>query len=89
MGNESLKRLLQLPIQAIEFGAFGGANFCMVELMRRDKDECDIYKPLAYVGQTAEQMEMQSIICPEVLISYASSSLFPEGLKISSMDITL
>ena len=56
MGNESLKRLLQLPIQAIEFGAFGGANFSMVELLRRDKDECDIYKPLAYVGQTAEQM---------------------------------
>jgi len=56
MGNESLKRLLQLPIEAIEFGAFGGANFSMIELLRRDKDECDIYKPLAYVGQTAEQM---------------------------------
>jgi isopentenyl-diphosphate delta-isomerase len=56
MGNESLKRLMQLPIQAIEFGAFGGANFSMVELLRRDKEECDIYKPLAYVGQTAEQM---------------------------------
>ena len=30
----------------------------------------------------------QSIICPEVLISYANSSLFPVVLKISSMDIT-
>jgi isopentenyl-diphosphate delta-isomerase len=56
MGSKSLKRLLQLPIEAIEFGAFGGANFSMVELLRRDKDESDIYKPLAYVGQTAEQM---------------------------------
>jgi isopentenyl-diphosphate delta-isomerase len=56
MGSQSLKRLLQLPIEAIEFGAFGGANFSMVELLRRDKDERDVYKPLAYVGHTAEQM---------------------------------
>ena len=56
MGNKSLKRLLQLPIQAIEFGAFGGTNFSMVELLRGNKDEYDIYKTFAFVGQTAEQM---------------------------------
>jgi isopentenyl-diphosphate delta-isomerase len=77
MGNESLKRLLQLPIQAIEFGAFGGANFSMVELLRRDKNECDIYKPLAYVGQTAEQMVdainylsgSVDLVCKQIIIS--------------------
>jgi len=77
MGNESLKRLLQLPIQAIEFGAFGGANFSMIELLRRDKDECDIYKPLAYVGQTAEQMVdainhlsgSVDLVCKQLIIS--------------------
>ena len=77
MGNESLKRLLQLPIQAIEFGAFGGANFSMVELLRRDKEECDSYKPLAYVGQTAEQMVdainhlsgSVDLVCKQIIIS--------------------
>ena len=77
MGSKSLKRLLQLPIQAIEFGAFGGANFSMVELLRRDKIECDTYKPLAYVGQTAEQMVdainrlsgCADLVCKQIIIS--------------------
>ncbi len=77
MGSQSLKRLLQLPIEAIEFGAFGGANFSMVELLRRDKDECDVYKPLAYVGQTAEQMvdainhlsASVDFVCKQLIIS--------------------
>jgi isopentenyl-diphosphate delta-isomerase len=77
MGNESLKRLLQLPIEAIEFGAFGGANFSMIELLRRDKNECNIYKPLAFVGQTAEQMvdainflsASGDFICKQLIIS--------------------
>lgn len=56
MGGNSLRRLLQLPISAIEFGAFGGTNFSLLELLRGNKDEYDIYKPFAYVGQTAEQM---------------------------------
>lgn len=56
IGNESLKQLLQLPIQAVEFGAFGGTNFSMVELLRGNEDQFDIYKPFANVGQTAEQM---------------------------------
>ena len=34
MGPESLKRLLQLPLPAIEFAAFGGTNFARVELLR-------------------------------------------------------
>jgi isopentenyl-diphosphate delta-isomerase len=77
MGSQSLKRLLQLPIEAIEFGAFGGANFSMVELLRRDKDECDVYKPLAYVGQTSEQMvdainhlsASVDFVCKQLIIS--------------------
>ena len=33
MGPESLRELLQLPLQAIEFAAFGGTNFARVELL--------------------------------------------------------
>ena len=84
MGSESLKRLLLLPIQAIEFGAFGGANFSMIELLRKDKDECDSYKPLAYVGQTAEQMVAAinhlagrvDLVCRQLIISGGIKNFF-------------
>lgn len=56
MGSKSLKRIMQLPVLGVEFGAFGGTNFSMLELMRGNKDEYNIFKPFAYVGQTAEQM---------------------------------
>ncbi len=34
MGPQSLKRLLMLPLAAIEFGAFGGTNFAKLETIR-------------------------------------------------------
>ncbi len=77
MGEKSLERLFQLPLQAIEFGAFGGTNFSMVELLRDQTDKIEIYKPFAFVGQSAE--EMVSVVnglartipikCKQVIIS--------------------
>ena len=60
MGIESLKELLQLPLAAIEFGAFGGTNFSRLELMRDDEQAQELFQPFAFVGQTAEQM-LQSV----------------------------
>jgi len=56
MGPQSLKALMQLPLEAIEFAAYGGTNFAMVELIRSEKTPKEIYKPLTYVGQGAEDM---------------------------------
>lgn len=56
MGNESLKALLQLPLEAIEFGAFGGTNFSKLELKRDDEKLSQAFLHFAYVGQTAGQM---------------------------------
>jgi isopentenyl-diphosphate delta-isomerase len=77
MGLRSIKRLLQLPIEALEFGAFGGTNFSLLELKRSEKDTYDLYEPFAFVGQTAEQMvdSINEIIltsevrCRQVIIS--------------------
>ena len=77
MGPQSLKRLLQLPLQAIEFGAFGGTNFSKVELQRSDKRDFDTYTPLTLIGHTAEQMvdavnELSHIVdmqCQQLIIS--------------------
>jgi isopentenyl-diphosphate Delta-isomerase len=56
MGRESLKALMQLPLAAIEFAAFGGTNFARVEMMRRPGLEHELFEPMVYVGQTASDM---------------------------------
>jgi isopentenyl-diphosphate delta-isomerase len=56
MGFESLRKLLQMPVKAIEFGAFGGTNFSALELLRSHNSILEVYKPFAFIGQTAEEM---------------------------------
>ncbi len=58
MGKESLKAMLQLPLTAIEFGAFGGTNFAKIELMRNQDANSGLLEPLSFIGQTAEEMVM-------------------------------
>lgn len=54
-GYESMKRLLQLPLTAIEFAANGGTNFSKLELMR-NQTKSQFLMPFVPVGQTAEEM---------------------------------
>jgi isopentenyl-diphosphate Delta-isomerase len=70
IGTESLKQLLQLPLAAIEFGAFGGTNFSALELLRNHNHILEAYKPFAFVGETAEEM-VGSInkLCKELSVS--------------------
>lgn len=53
MGPQSLKALMQLPLWAIEFGAFGGTNFSLLEARRAGTDVRD---GLITVGHTAQEM---------------------------------
>ncbi|NUO01515.1 MAG: type 2 isopentenyl-diphosphate Delta-isomerase [Saprospiraceae bacterium] len=79
MGYESLKALLQLPIQALDFAASGGTNFAMLELLRSQPLSKEAYQPLAHVGHTAEEMvhlvnqladELgDRRLCPQIIIS--------------------
>lgn len=55
-GPQSLRRLMQLPLAAIEFGAFGGTNFLKVENSRLSSHENSKYQPFVNVGVTAEEM---------------------------------
>lgn len=57
MGYESLKALLQLDIEAIEFGAFGGTNFTKLEQLRNTNiyEQSDSF---TFVGHTAEEMTL-------------------------------
>lgn len=56
MGPESLRALLQLPLQAIEFGAFGGTNFARVELLRDENASPSLFEPLSSIGEDANSM---------------------------------
>lgn len=76
MGPESLKALLQLPLQAIEFGAFGGTNFALLEMNRKEGGQ-NLLAGLSQVGHSADEMiqfcnrffESQTIACKQVIVS--------------------
>lgn len=79
MGYESLKALVELPIQALDFAAGGGTNFALLELLRNKEAQFEAYEPFAKVGHSAEEMvDMVNqileepgikIACKEVIIS--------------------
>ncbi|MEM6379924.1 MAG: isopentenyl-diphosphate delta-isomerase [Bacteroidota bacterium] len=56
MGYQSLRRLLQLPLAAVDFAANGGTNFAKLELLRSDPQKQQIYEQLAMVGHSAGDM---------------------------------
>ena len=78
MGEESLKTLLNLPLSAIEFAAFGGTNFSNVELSRREDDDKNIYEPFSRIGVDAYRMvdivntvveDNKNVQCRQIIIS--------------------
>jgi isopentenyl-diphosphate delta-isomerase len=56
MGPESLRALMQLPIDAIEFAAAGGTNFAKLELLRKAPEDRQIFEKIAAVGHSAAEM---------------------------------
>lgn len=55
-GPASLTELLKLPLQAIEFAAFGGTNFSKLELLRNDSLKKEFLGPIQFVGNDANEM---------------------------------
>lgn len=55
-GKKSLEALLKMPLAAVDFGASGGTNFALLELLRSDTEKLNTYLPLARVGHSAEEM---------------------------------
>jgi isopentenyl-diphosphate delta-isomerase len=78
-GMESLRALMQLPIQAIEFAAHGGTNFSKIELLRSDKQKQETYKSITQIGHSAEDMVLMvnnlkaelgaAVLCNQYIIS--------------------
>lgn len=55
-GPESLRALLQLPLEALEFAAAGGTNFAKLELLRSEPARQEVFQKIAAVGHTAVEM---------------------------------
>jgi len=56
LGPASLKSLMQMPLDAIEFGAFGGTNFSTLELSRTSEMPRAQFRSLSYIGHSAAEM---------------------------------
>lgn len=77
MGPRTLKALLEMPLVAIDFAAFGGTNFSVLELLRAGVSEKQAFVELAHVGHDApsmvkfyrEQSGPSSCLHPLVIIS--------------------
>lgn len=77
IGPESLRELLDLPFQAIEFAAFGGTNFARVELLREEQASRTLYEPLSFIGEDVYSMldhvnrlvEENATVCSELILS--------------------
>jgi isopentenyl-diphosphate delta-isomerase len=77
IGPESLKKLLHLEIDCLEFGAFGGTNFTAIEIMRSQQSYTEFMSPLATFGHNATEMvemvnsisDQQPIFCKKLIIS--------------------
>jgi isopentenyl-diphosphate delta-isomerase len=77
IGPESLRELLMMPIEAIEFAAYGGTNFAKLELIRSDETKQQFYGPLSRIGHDALEMtrlvnvinKEENILCKQVIIS--------------------
>ncbi len=55
-GPASLRALLKLPLAAVEFGAAGGTNFALLELLRSNEQYRNTFAGLARVGHSAAEM---------------------------------
>lgn len=79
MGIQSLSALLRLPLAAIDFGASGGTNFALLELLRSGDSWMEHLSPLVRVGHDAGEMVKmvnelfeslgENRLCNDVIIS--------------------
>jgi isopentenyl-diphosphate delta-isomerase len=78
-GPKSLEALLQLPLEALDYGAFGGTNFSKLENLRRDSVERTLLEPVQHVGHTAVEMSDwinqlhtklgSKVLCKRIIVS--------------------
>ncbi|NOT36465.1 MAG: type 2 isopentenyl-diphosphate Delta-isomerase [Saprospiraceae bacterium] len=96
MSYTALKALSQLSVEAIEFGAFGGTNFALLEMLRDKEQERNVFEPFCKIGHTAEQMvqsmnqilsEKESLQCSQIIISGGIKSFLDAYYYLSMSNV--
>lgn len=95
IGPESLMELMKLPLEAIEFAAFGGTNFAQVELLRTDESRRQYFGPISRIGHDAFEMTRminrivveESVQCKYIIISGGITSFLDGYYLISSCSL--
>jgi len=100
MGPKSLEALMELPLAAIDFGAAGGTNFALLEIMRSSELIAQNYHALANIGHSADDMVLyinnlhdsstKDYPCKEIIISGGVSDFldgyyYTKKLKLPSV----
>lgn len=80
MGPKSLEALLRLPLEAIEFGAHGGTNFSMLELLRSSEEKQALYGPVTRLGHNnAEMIDLSKNIVADLGEDIQTTHLIASG----------
>lgn len=97
MGPESLKALMQLPLQAIDFAAHGGTNFSLLELHRSTEIEQKAFATLAHAGHSATEMSAwvnqtlqelgDKVLCKEYIVSGGIKNFLDGYYQIRKMPL--
>ncbi len=81
-GPESLKAIMQLPVDAVEMAAWGGTNFAILELLRNNETAAEAYKGFALIGHTpAEITEWLNEIFSTNVIASRKQVIVSGGIK--------
>lgn len=98
MGPESLRQLMKLPIEVLDFGAAGGTNFSVLEILRASEKTGESYSSLAATGHTAEEMtgfvnrilseEGPSVNCRQVIVSGGVNGFLDGYYLVSRLAVT-
>lgn len=76
-GKESMKALLSLKLEAVDFASNGGTNFSKIELFRSDEMKKEVYRQVSHLGHDAETMVKWS------------NELIAEGTEINAKQIII
>lgn len=78
-GPKSIETLLQLPIAALDYAAYGGTNFSLLERLRDENSFNEVYEPLVFTGHDANEMTQFVVdayqklgtkaLCKQVIVS--------------------
>jgi isopentenyl-diphosphate delta-isomerase len=79
-GPKSMKALMSLPLEAIEFGAHGGTNFSTLELHRQSELFKEQMQPISKIGHSAiEMIQFSNQIADELGADLKCKNLIASG----------